>query len=243
MGLSQALSSALAGVNTTQRGLSVIAGNVANANTPGYVEESVNTIETGTPAQGGTSVDTAGINRNLDALLQNQMWTESAGGSYADASAQLYQQLQQIYGTPGTSSSFDEVFANFTTALQALSTDPASYSNQAAVLGAAQTMAQNLYSMTTSVQQLRTQAEQGIAADVQTANAALQQIAQINGELAGGPQTDSGAAALADQTLPVCSCWPRMLTPSRSSIPCSDCLVNGALLSVSPVPLRPTTRP
>ena len=38
MGLSQALSAALAGVNTTQQGLSVIAGNVANANTPGYVD-------------------------------------------------------------------------------------------------------------------------------------------------------------------------------------------------------------
>ena len=46
MGLSQALSAALAGVNATQQGLSVIAGNVANANTPGYVEESVNQVET-----------------------------------------------------------------------------------------------------------------------------------------------------------------------------------------------------
>jgi len=199
MGLSQALSSALAGVNTTQRGLSVIAGNVANANTPGYVEESIKTVETGTPGQGGTSVDTAGINRNLDALLQNQLWMESAGGSYADTAAQLYQQLQQIYGTPGSSSSLDAVFGNFTTALQALSTDPASYSNQAAVLSSAETMAQNLNSMTASVQQLRTQAEQGIAADVQTANDALKQIAQINGQLAGGSQTDSAAAALEDQ--------------------------------------------
>ena len=199
MGLSQALSSALAGVNTTQQGLSVIAGNVANANTAGYVDESVNTVETGTPGVGGTSVDTTGINRNLDALLQNQLWTESAGGSYADTSAQLYQQLQQVYGTPGTANSFDAIFGNFTTALQSLSTNPNSYSNQAAVLGSAQAVAQNLNSMTTSIQQLRTQAEQGIASDVQTANNAMQQIAQINGQLAAGSQTDSAAAALEDQ--------------------------------------------
>ncbi len=44
MGLSQALSSALAGVNTTQQSLSVIAGNVANSNTPGYVEETANQV-------------------------------------------------------------------------------------------------------------------------------------------------------------------------------------------------------
>jgi len=199
MGLSQALSSALAGVNTTQQGLSVIAGNVANANTAGYVEESINTVETGTPGAGGTSVDTTGINRNLDTLLQDQLWTESAGGSYADTTAQLYQQLQQIYGAPGTANSFDAVFNNFTTALQSLSTGPGSYSNQAAVLSSGQALAQNLNSMTTSIQQLRTQAEQGIAADVQTANNTLQQIAQINGQLAGGSQTDSAAAALEDQ--------------------------------------------
>lgn len=44
-------------------------------------------------------------------------------------------------------------------------------------------------------------------------------------------------------TLPVRMVAPRMLTPMRSSIACSDCLVKGMLLSVSPVPLRPTTRP
>jgi flagellar hook-associated protein 1 len=199
MGLSQALTAALAGVNTTQQGLSVIAGNVANANTPGYIDESISPVESGTPGQGGTSVDVTGINRNLDTLLQNQLWTESSGGSYADASAQLYQQLQQIYGTPGSANSFDAIFNNFTSALQSLSTDPASYSNQAAVLSSAQAMAQNLNSMTTTIQQLRTQAEQGIASDVQTANNALQQIAQINGQLEGGSQTDSAAAALEDQ--------------------------------------------
>ena len=86
MGLSQALSAALAGVNTTQQGLSVIAGNVANANTPGYVEESVTQVEVAIPRQAGVSVDTDGINRNLNTLLQSQLWTETSGGSYADTS-------------------------------------------------------------------------------------------------------------------------------------------------------------
>ena len=53
MGLSQALSAALAGVNTTQQSLSVIAGNVANANTPGYVDEKVSQIATTTAGRSG----------------------------------------------------------------------------------------------------------------------------------------------------------------------------------------------
>ncbi|HML06570.1 MAG TPA: flagellar hook-associated protein FlgK [Xanthobacteraceae bacterium] len=198
MGLSQALSTALAGVNTTQQSLSVIAGNVANANTPGYVDESVTEEERGTAGSGGTTVDTTGINRNLNTLVQDQLWTEMSGGSYADTASQLYQQLQQIYGTPGSSSSFDAIYDNFTAALQALSTSPGSSSQQTAVIGAAQAVAQNLNSMTTSIQQLRTEAEQGIANGVQTANTALQQIAEINQQLEGSP-TDSTAAALEDQ--------------------------------------------
>ncbi len=199
MGLSQALSVALSGVNTTQQGLSVIAGNVANANTPGYVDESVNQVEVAIPGQAGVSVDTDGINRNLNTLLQSQLWTETSGDSYADTSAQIYQQLQQIYGTPGSSTSFDAIYDNFTTALQALASSPSSYSAQRQVIGAAQDVAQNLHGITTAIQQLRTQAEQGIATGVTTVNTALQQIAEINQQLQGMTTLDSSAAALEDQ--------------------------------------------
>ncbi len=198
MSINQALSAAVAGVNATQQSLSVVAGNVANANTPGYVDESVNQVEVAVAGQAGTSVDVAGINRNLNTLLQSQLWTETSGSSYAGTSAQLYQQLQQIYGTPGSSSSIDAIFNNFTSALQTLSTSPSSYSAQSAAVSAAQGVAQNLNSMTASIQQLRGQAEAGIANGVQTANTALQQIAQINQQLLAAPP-DSATASLEDQ--------------------------------------------
>ena len=198
MSISQALSSALAGVQVTQQGLSVIAGNVANANTPGYVDESLNQTELVSSGMPGISVNSDGINRNLNALVQSQLWTETSGGSYADTASGLYQQLQNVYGTPGSTTSLDALFNSFTSSLQTLSSSPSSYSNQAAVVSAAQSLAQNLNSMTASVQQLRTQSEQGIATDVQTANTALQQIANINQQLQGAP-ADGATAALEDQ--------------------------------------------
>lgn len=199
MGLSQALSAALAGVNTTQQSLSVIAGNVANANTPGYVEETSTQVEVGTAGAAGTSVDNTGINRELNTLLQSQVWQETSGDSYADQAASLYQQLQQIYGTPGSSSSFDGLYNDFTSALQTLSTNPASSSGQSGVIAAAQQLTQNLNAMTGSIQQLRTQAEQGIANDVQSANGLIQQIAQLNGQLQTSTAADSTTATLEDQ--------------------------------------------
>jgi flagellar hook-associated protein 1 FlgK len=198
MSISQALSAALAGINATQQALQVVAGNVANANTTGYVDESVNQVETATADQSGASVDVTGVNRDLNTLLQSQLWTETSGDSYADTSAQLYQQLQQIYGTPGSSTSFDAIFDNFTGALQSLSTSPSSSSAQSAVISAAQAVVQNLNSMTTTIQQLRSQAQQGIANDVQSANTALQQIAQINGQLETAAP-DTSTATLEDQ--------------------------------------------
>jgi flagellar hook-associated protein 1 len=199
MGLSQALSAALAGVQATQKSLSVIAGNVANANTPGYVDESVTQVATANNGQAGSGVDVVGINRNLDGLLQSQLWTETSGGGYADTTANLYQQLQQLYGTPGSSTSLDAVYNNFTSALQALAANPGASTQQSAVIGAAQGLAQDLNGMTGAIQQLRTQAEQGIATDVQSANTDLQQIAQINVQLQGSPANDATAATLEDQ--------------------------------------------
>ena len=161
MGLSQALSAALAGVKATQQSISVIAGNVANANTPGYVDESAVQSSVGTGAQSGSSVNITGINRNLNTLLQNQLWTETSGGSFADATSSLYQQLQTVYGTPGSSTSFDGIYNSFTSALQSLAANPGSYSEQSAVVGAAQELTQNLNSMTSQIQQLRTAGRAG----------------------------------------------------------------------------------
>ena len=57
------------------------------------------------------------------------------------------------------------------------------------------------------------------------------------------PKAGRFAVTITAATLPVRRVCPRMLTPSRSNIAVSDCLVKGMLLSVSPVPLSPTTKP
>jgi flagellar hook-associated protein 1 len=197
MNLSDALSTALAGLQVTQASLSVTAANVANANTPGYILESSNQVETAA-GNAGVSVNAAGINRELDTLVQSQLRTESSGGAYADTLSQLYQQLQQVYGTPGSSNAVDTTFNNFTTALQNLTTSPSSYSAQSGVLSAAQGVAQSLNAMSSSIQDLRSQCEQGIADDVQQANTALQQIAHINQQLSTASPQDGTTATLED---------------------------------------------
>ena len=139
------------------------------------------------------------INRLLDSFVQQQLWTESAGGGYADLRANVYQQLQQVYGQPGSDSTLDSTFNNFTGAVQALSASPSSFAAQSQAVNAAQAMAQQLNSATQSIQSLRSQADQGIAGDVQQANNALQQIAKINMQLSTAGIDNSTTVTLEDQ--------------------------------------------
>jgi flagellar hook-associated protein 1 len=83
--------------------------------------------------------------------------------------------------------------------VQTLATSPSSTSAQSATINAAQALAQQLNSTTSSIQALRGRADQGIAGDVQQVNAALKQIATINEQLGGGTANDGAAAALLDQ--------------------------------------------
>jgi flagellar hook-associated protein 1 FlgK len=199
MGLTQALATSLSGLQATQAGLSVVAGNVANSQTAGYVTRSVNQIEVPS-GDGSSGVRVASINRLLDTFVQQQLWTESAGSGYANLNANFYQQLQQVYGQPGSSTTLDSVFNDFTTAVQALSTSPNSFAAQNQTISSAQALAQQLNNATASIQTLRAQADQGIANDVQQANNAMQQIATINQQLAGGGSVDDAmTATLEDQ--------------------------------------------
>src|SRR5271169_5447896 len=198
MSLTQALATSLSGLNATQTNLSIVAGNVANAQTPGYVALTANQVSTGS-GDGGVGVDIASITRVLDQYIQTQLRSESSGGAYADLRSNFYQQLQQVYGQPGSDTSLDSVFNNFTSAVQALSTSPSSSVAQSQTIAAAQAFAQQLNDATNSIQSLRSQADQGIAGDVQQANNALQQIATLNQQLAGASGTDAMSAQLESQ--------------------------------------------
>ena len=198
MSLTQALSTALSGLNAAQTSLALVAGNVANAQTPGYVRKTPVITENATGTS-GTSVQVGSINRVLDQFVQTQMWTESAGAGYADQVNNIYSQLQGVYGTPGASGTLESTFNNFTSALQALGTSPSDSPTQIAVVSAAQGLAQQLNSMSGGIQSLRSESELGLSQDVSQANDALQQIAQINKQLASYSQQDSAATALEDQ--------------------------------------------
>ena len=198
MSLTQALSTAIAGLRVTQSSLALVAGNVANADTPGYVRKTASQVAV-VAGEAGVSVRLAGVSRELEKYIQQQLQTETSGGAYADLRVRFYERLQQIYGNPGGDGALETTFNAFTTALQALATTPESASARNNVLGAAQVLTQQLRGMTLDVQGLRTDAELGLADAVRQANDAMQAIARINQQLGTAMPNEATTAGLLDQ--------------------------------------------
>jgi flagellar hook-associated protein 1 len=198
MGLSSALATAMSGLRANQAALSIVSGNVANAQTPGYVTQTVNQVEVASGGA-GSGVQVTGVNRQLDLYVQSQLRTETSGGAYADQMSNILGQLQSVYGTPGAAGTLETSFSNFTTALQSLSTSSGSQSAQNAALTAAQSLTQELNSTTQGIQSLRSNVQQDIGTSVGQANADMTQIATINTQLQGLSSTDPAAATLMDQ--------------------------------------------
>src|SRR6266404_4256495 len=122
MSLSSALATAMSGLRANQAALSITSSNIANTQTPGYVVKSVNQVQT-LSGDFGAGVNVTGVSRQLDQFVQSQLRSETSGGAYADQTASVLTQLQSVYGTPGDAGTLEVAFANFTSALQSLSTN------------------------------------------------------------------------------------------------------------------------
>jgi flagellar hook-associated protein 1 FlgK len=198
MSLNQALNTAMAGLRAAQTQLSLVAANVANAGTPGYIRKTGVQITTA-GGDFGLGVQVVGVARELDQYIQRQLRIETSGAAYADLLARFHAMLQSIHGKPGGETTLETAFNRLTSALQALSASPESPSVRSEVLSAAQELAQQLNRMAEDIQGLRIDAELGLASAVSQANDALREIARINGELSRSTQDNAARAALLDQ--------------------------------------------
>jgi flagellar hook-associated protein 1 FlgK len=198
MSLSQALSAAISGLKVNQAGLALVAANVANADTPGYVRKTVTQVATAGNGT-GISVSMSGVQRELDSYVQSQLRTENSGASYATTRSQALDQLQDVYGTPGSANTLESIYNTFTNALQTLQASPDDSAARSAVLSAAQLLTQQLNQSSNNIQALRSNAELGISSAVTQANQAMSQIALLNQKIAAAGESDSAAATLLDQ--------------------------------------------
>ena len=99
MSLTQALSTALSGLQVNQASISMVASNVANADTPGYTRKVVNQVSIGAGSSIGVRV--SDIQRQIDLYIQRQLRVENAGASYADTRAQCIPSCRRFMASQG----------------------------------------------------------------------------------------------------------------------------------------------
>lgn len=196
MGLNTALGTAISGLRSSQVGIGVVSQNVANAGTPGYIRRTTSNVDS---ISGGTvGVSNPNVQRLLDRIVQHQLLQESSGAAYTSTRAQVFANLDKLYGAPGSATALDSMYSKFTNSLQALQNDPSSYTNRTAVIDAASQLANRLRGLSEGVQQQRAQTEAGIGAAVTRTNELLEQLTDVNARIVNAQQS-SATADLRDQ--------------------------------------------
>jgi flagellar hook-associated protein 1 FlgK len=195
MTLSSAFNIVNTAFNANSAQTAVISNNIANAGTTGY---SLRTANLATNAFGG--VEVTSVTRATNVALQDQML---AANSESAAQSALANGLTQLSATvsdnPSTSSSASTTtasgqspaagLASLETALQTYETSPTSATVAQSVVTAASQLATSLNSATTTVQQVRSQADSAMAQSVTTINSLLGQFQTANDTVVSGLQS------------------------------------------------------
>ncbi|HTV10787.1 MAG TPA: flagellar hook-associated protein FlgK [Acidimicrobiales bacterium] len=206
------LSVALTGLEAEQVGMDTVGQNVANANTAGYVEESVQlgTLGpfaeegiTGVNSQPGDGVQVEGISRLTNTYLQSQSYTQQGLQGSLSAQQTGLQSVQENFPEPagnGISSELTQYWQDWSN----LANNPSDSSAQTTVVQDGSTLAESLNQTSNSLTALSNQTVQNITSTLSTVNQEASQIANLNQSIlatnAGtNASSDGSIAALEDQ--------------------------------------------
>lgn len=199
--MSDVLSVANSAVQTYEAALSTVSNNIANATTAGYSEEQVNIVQ-GTPSVEGTVVlgtgaSVASVTRAYDAFASENVRNSNSELQTQNAMVNYTNQVVNALGnsTTGLTTSMDSFFS----AVNQLSTSPASSTYRSTLLGSASSMASNFNQVASQLSAIDTSSQQNIASDVSDINSIATELAQVNGQLTGEPSESAQPPALLDQ--------------------------------------------
>lgn len=179
MSIGSILSSATSGLTAAQTGLRTVSDNIANVGTPGYVRK---VVDQSSFVGGG--VGTASVRLAADRFLQAASLTASAKAGAAGAQAGLFDQAQALFGDPSKDSSFFSTLDGVFSAFNTLVSMPASSAARAGALGQVTQFFDQASVIGSQLNGLADQADRSINADIDQANGLLQQIDDLNKDIA-----------------------------------------------------------
>lgn len=197
MTLTSALANSLSGLRFNAQATALTSANIANAGTPSYTRKLIDPVD----ALAGdqiAGVKVGSIRREYDAFVQRQLVGEKSNAGYASTRSQFLSRLDQMMGAPGSARALDTVLNNLSSSFQTLLTSPESDTARAGVVNSATVVAQTLRSLSTSTQDMRLDAEKGLADATSRLNTLLGDLSKVNGRLEVS-FTDESRVGLLDQ--------------------------------------------
>jgi len=175
----EALNNALTGLSTHQAALGVIANNIANANTEGYVRK-VAQLESIVLDGRGSGVRIADIQRQVDENLLSERRRQLGELNKAQVIDDYYFQIQNLFGAPADNSSIAQQVTELSNAFEDLANFPEDTFNAQDVVRTGEVLAEALNFNYQTLQGLRAQADQQIEEVVDEINALLDEIDTLN---------------------------------------------------------------
>lgn len=179
---SNLLSTVLSGMNAAQLGMATTQHNIANASTPGFSRQQVQTSSRGGQQTGagfiGQGVDVAGIRRVYDQFLNTQVMQEQNQDTYLSTYLTAMKQIDNLIADPtaGASPAIQEFFS----AMNGVVNNPGSAPARQTLLSAAQFVANRFQAIDQRMADIANGINGQITGSVNTINTYAQQIATLN---------------------------------------------------------------
>jgi flagellar hook-associated protein 1 FlgK len=196
MSLNSITNTAASGMIAAQLGLNTVSDNVANLNTPGYVDKVVN-LNSQVIGGVGTGVSAPGVALAANQFLQNASLAATAGSAQASVVSTMLTQAQSYFGDPSSSTSYFNLLNQVSADFGAASNDPASPLSGIQVVNDVNQFLSQSQNVAGSLNGLSAQADSQIDSDVGQVNQLLSQIAGLNQNIADA--TTQGADATGSQ--------------------------------------------
>jgi len=197
MSISAAINASVSGLTIAQQESALVAQNIASASTPGYTTKVLQVSDDVTPE--GLSGMTGTVTRQVNQEVQQQLNTSTSATSYLSTENSYATNIDQLFGTPGATNTLESSISGLSSALSTLQASPSDQSAQQGAASAAQTLAETLNQMSSSVQTLRTQADGAIADGVQQVNSLTSNISALNNQIVSGTAAGQDVTNLEDQ--------------------------------------------
>ncbi|HWG19005.1 MAG TPA: flagellar hook-associated protein FlgK [Terracidiphilus sp.] len=205
--ISSAFSIISGALDADQSALSIVAGNVANANTPGYTEEKPNWQENSPVTINGiaygTGVTETGASSVRDRVLLERLDQQQQLASASGTRLEALNTLQALF-TPDSGSASSKAgdigndITSFFNSFSSLEANPGNNAMRQQVLSSASLLAGDISNTAASLQMQRSALDQEAGGVASQVNALTSSIAQLNRQIQSA-SPDSDAGTLEDQ--------------------------------------------